>query len=313
MIHRSRISRFRFTARLIPIFLLLTCAFPVYSEPTSFPLTVRDSTGRSVTVAGPPQSIVSLAPSLTEILFAVGAGNAVTGVTTYCNFPPEVADIEKIGGFSAKTISIETILSLEPELVFADASRHATIVETLERYEIDVIATNATSIQNTYDVIELVGTAGGRRDEALELVESMRERVGRITAVTDVIPEDERPRVFWEVFDDPLMAAGPSTFIGELIVRAGGINIFSDASESWPRVSHEELIARNPEVLMSSDSHGEKLTPDHVAERTGWGGLAAVQNGRIYLFNGDIVSRPGPRIVDALEAMFAKLHPELVE
>jgi iron complex transport system substrate-binding protein len=301
----------RVAQRLIAFIVALFSLQLAIADQTPFPVTVIDSRLKLIEIPSPPQSIVSLAPSLTEIAFAVGAGSVVTGVTTYCNFPEEVAGIAKIGGFSAKTISIEAIVSLEPDFVLADLSRHGALIETLEGLGIRVIATNAMSIEDCYAVIEMVGTASGYQRSTGALVESMQTRISRITAITRGIPEGQKPRVFWEVFDEPLMTAGPATFIGQLVDLAGGINIFADVSESWPKISHEELLIRDPEVLMSSESHGEKFTEEQVRARTGWGALSAVEDGRIYLFNGDIVSRPGPRIVDALEAIAVTLYPEL--
>jgi iron complex transport system substrate-binding protein len=245
------------------------------------------------------------------VLFAVGAGEIVNGVTTYCNYPLEAMNIGKIGGFSAKTISIEAIVALEPDLVFADLSRHGVIIETLEGYGISVIATNATSIDHIYDVIGMLGAATGTESTANSLVASMKARIDSVSRVTGVLTDGEKPKVFWEVFDEPLMTAGPDTFIGQLIDLAGGINLFSDVTESWPQISHEELLSRNPEVLMSSDNHGEKFTAEAIISRRGWRELDAVRNRRIYLFDGDMVSRPGPRIVDVLVEMAAALHPEL--
>lgn len=293
------------------VVLLILIAQNALSETTQFPITIQDSRETTLLVPSAPRTIVSLSPSLTEILFAVDAGDHVKGVTTYCNYPETAVEIEKIGGFSAKTISVEKIMSLEPDLVFADQSRHGAIIDILENYGIIVVATNATSIEDCYSVIELVGRATGNLELSLDLIKSMRSRVGRVTEVTGDIPMDQRPRVFWEVFDAPLMTAGPATFIGQLIELAGGTNIFSDVEESWPQISHEALLERNPEVLMSSDSHGEKFTVEQVKSRTGWGELTAVKSERIYLFDGDTVSRPGPRIVDALELMAAALYPEL--
>lgn len=291
--------------------LLFAAALPVLGDPGPFPIRVIDARGQTLEIDKTPSSVVSLSPSVTESLFAVGAGNIVKGVTTYCNYPPEAADIEKIGGFAAKSISIEAIVALEPDLVFTDLSRHGSIVGVLESYGIDVIVTNATSIDDIYDVITLIGAATGNEKAALTLVDGMKSRISAVSRITGGIPEDEKPRVFWEVFDEPLMTAGPGTFIGQLIELAGGVNVFSDVSESWPKISHEELLFRNPQVLMSSDSHGEKFKPERIAGRTGWRELAAVRNGRIYLFDGDMVSRPGPRIADAVEAMAAVLYPEL--
>ena len=296
---------------LLSLFILSLFVSHVSANADSFPLTITDTRGATVVVNSQPNRIVSLSPSLTEVLFAAGAGDAVQGVTTYCNYPEEALLREQIGGFSAKTISIEKIVALEPALVFADHSRHGSVIESLENYGITVIATNATSIEDVYLILDMVGTATGNRDQALSVIGDMKRRIARVTEITSQIPAGERLRVFWEVFDKPLMTAGPSTFIGQLVDLAGGANIFADVTESWPQISHEELLVRDPEVLMSSDTHGDKFSAEQIRSRTGWQNLSAVENDMIFLFDGDMVSRPGPRIVDSLEAMAAALYPDL--
>ena len=206
---------------------------------------------------------------------------------------------------------MEKIVSLVPDLVFADSSTHSVIAEALEKVGIKVIAFNSRSFEDIYTTIELVSITTGHLDQGRKLVIEMRERVSAVSEKVTTIPVGKHLRVFWEIFDAPLMTAGPGTFISQLITIAGGINIFADVKEDWPKVSPEEVIMRNPDILMSSDSHGDNLTIDQVKSRTGWAELSAVKNGWIYLFDGDVVSRPGPRIVDALEAIAKALYPEL--
>jgi iron complex transport system substrate-binding protein len=139
----------------------------------------------------------------------------------------------------------------------------------------------------------------------------MKARVAGVTERVAGIPAQDRLRVYWEVFDEPRMTAGPSTFIGQLIELSGGVNIFADVNEDYPQISDEEVIARNPAVIMGADTMGEKLTTELVSQRPGWGQIEAVQNGRIYLFDGDMVSRAGPRLAQVLETMANALYPDL--
>jgi len=125
------------------------------------------------------------------------------------------------------------------------------------------------------------------------------------------VPQARRVAVFWEVFDAPLMTAGPGTLTGQMLVLAGGLNVFADLSADYPQVSTEELVARDPAAIMGPDSHGDKLTAEQIAARPGWGGMDAVKKRRVYLINGDIASRGGPRIADAVEAMARALYPDL--
>ncbi|GAB4566520.1 MAG: ABC transporter substrate-binding protein [Anaerolineae bacterium] len=290
-------------------------ATPLPPTPTPTPvvegITVTDALGREVTVQATPQRIVSLAPSNTEILFAVGAGDQVVGVTKYCDYPPEAPEGRTIvGGFSAKSISVETIVSLQPDLVLAAGAIQQPVIEALEQMQIPVIALDAATFDDVYANIRLVGHLTGHEDQAEQVVAEMQDRVAAVTAAVADIPADQRVSVFWEVWDEPLMTAGPHTFIGQMIELAGGVNIFADVEEDYPQISAEEVVASNPDVILGPDSHGDKMTPEQIAQRPGWDGIAAVQAGRVILVDGDIVSRPGPRLADGLEAIARALYPD---
>ncbi len=282
--------------------------------PAAYPLTIVDGLGREVTIVARPERIVSLAPSNSEILFAVGAGDQVVGVTKYCNYPPEACEGKEIvGGFSAKSLSVEKILSLEPDLVFSAGGIHQPVIEALEQAGVPVVALTASTFDDVYANIELVGRLTGHPEEAAQVVAQMKERVSAVTAAVAAVPQEKRLRVFWETWDEPLMTAGPSTFIGQMIELAGGVNIFSDVTEDYPQISAEEVVKRNPAVILGSDSHGDKLTVEQVAQRPGWDQIDAVREGRIHLINGDIVSRPGPRLAEGLEAIARALYPDLFQ
>jgi iron complex transport system substrate-binding protein len=286
---------------------------PPTTKPTGFPMILTDDLGREVTISALPQRIVSLVPSNTEILFAVGAGKQVVGVTEYCDYPPEAQTREKIGGFSAKTISVEKIVALEPDLVFSAGEIQQSVIEALEQAEIPVFALDSEGLEGVYNDIQTVGRLTGHEGEAAKVVAEMQARVAAVTEKSQRIPEDKRPAVFYEVWHEPLMTAGPTTFIGELIELAGGKNIFADVSEEYPQVSAETVVQRDPDVILGPDSHGEELTVEKIKARPGWEDISAVQKGRIYLVNGDIVSRSGPRLADALEIIARTLHPDLFQ
>jgi iron complex transport system substrate-binding protein len=294
---------------------MLPTATPEPATPTSasFPLTLTDDLGREVTLSELPQRVISLAPSNTEILFAVGAGDQVVGVTQYCNYPPEAQERDQIGGFSAKTISIEKIVALEPDLVLAAGEIHQPVIEALEQVNIPVYALDPNTLEEVYTRLELVGRLTGHEEEAAQVVTDMQGRVRAVSERVGTIPQEDRLSVYWEVFDEPRMTAGPATFIGQLIELAGGVNIFADVSEDYPQISDEEVIGRNPAVIMGPETMGEKLTIETVAQRPGWDQVDAVQNGRIYLFDGDMVSRSGPRLAQVLELMARALYPDLFE
>lgn len=274
------------------------------------PITVSDDLGRSVTLERVPQRIVSLAPSVTEILFAIGAGPQVVGRTTFCNYPAEVAALPTVGGFAATSISIEAIVGLQPDLVIAGSARQQPVVEQLERLGLPVVVLAPDSIEAVYDGIRLLGGLTGHADEADRVVATMQQRIAAVTAVVATIPAAERPRVYWEVSGDPLITAGPHTFIGQMIELVGATNIFADAQDEYPRINPEMVVERNPQVILGPDSQADQLNSAALRARPGWDVIEAVRTGRVYTLNADIVSRPGPRLAEAIEALAAQLYPE---
>jgi iron complex transport system substrate-binding protein len=276
----------------------------------TWPLTLTAPDGHTVTLAGPAQRIVSLAPTNTETIFAVGAGGQVVGDTTYCDYPDAAAKITKIGGFSADSISIETIVALKPDLVLANGTDQDTVIKALEDAKINVLPLKTTSFGDVYTNIRLAGQVSGHDAEAAALITNLQARVAAVQAKIAGVAQKDRPTVFWEIWDQPLMTAGPSSFIGQTIQMAGGENIFADLSGDYPTVSTEEVVKRQPSVIMGPDTHGDKLTAAQLAARPGWAILQAVKDNKIYLIDGDISSRAGPRLVDALEIIAKDLYPD---
>jgi iron complex transport system substrate-binding protein len=277
----------------------------------AFPMTVTDAAGHSVTLKAQPSRIVSLSPSFTEMLFAIGAGDQVVGVTTFCNYPPEAEKREKIGGYAADTISVEKIVALKPDLVAAESDVHADVIAALEPLGVTVVAMKPTTMEDVYAGLDLLGRLTGHPQMAAETVADMQTRIKAVADKVSGVAVDKRPTVFWEVWDEPLMTAGPATFTGQLIRLAGGVSIFADVTKDYPQVSNEEIVKRHPAVIMGPDTHGDKLTVEQIAKRPGWERLAAVTGGRVYLINGDTSSRPGPRLALAVEDMARALYPGL--
>jgi len=277
-----------------------------------FPLALTDDLGRQVTLPSAPKRIVSLAPSNTEILFAVGAGDQVVGLTQYCNYPPEASQGRTvIGGFAANSISVEKIMSLQPDLVLAAGSEHKMVIEALEKSNVTVFALDAQTLDDIYGDLLAIGQMTGHAPEAQSLVGKMKLRVAAVSDKVKAIPASERVRVFYEVWDEPLTTAGPGTSVHQVIETAGGINIFADvAREQYPKVSAEVVIERNPDVILGPSSHGSALIAAKVAARPGWQSVKAVEKGRIVIMDGDMISRAGPRVVDAIEAVAKNLYPD---
>lgn len=281
------------------------------TTPAGSAISFKDARGTTITLPAKAARIVSLSPELTEILYAAGAGEKVVGNTTYCNFPAAALTVTKVGGFSAKTISIEAIVALRPDLVVGNVSAHGQLALEFERAGLRFAALPTTDFSSVYATLELVGRIAGNEATANAVVASMKARIAAIQAKTASIASGKRPIVFWETWDEPLMSAGPNTFTGQIIEAAGGRNCFADSTADWPVVSFEAVLARNPDYIMAADSHGEALTPERLAKRTGWTSLKAVQAKHVVFLNGDIVSRAGPRFVEAAELMAKVLYPEL--
>lgn len=313
-----------FITLLLTVLMLAGCAAPTdviehivpatqspTTEPTAAAFELTDGLGRVVTLADIPQRIVSLAPSATEILFAVGAGEQVIGRDSFSNFPKEVTNLADIGG-SMGSYSYETITSLNPDLVIAAEINTPEQVKALEDLGLNVYyIANPTSLEDLYLILETAGTLTGNEQTASELVASLKARVEVIALKTSTLAT--KPVVFYELDgSEPAKpwTAGPGTFIDLLVDLAGGINVGHVLSGSWAQISAEELLVQNPEIILLGDA-AYGMTAEKVAARAGWGNLKAVQEEKIYAFNDDLVSRPGPRLVDALEELSKLLHPEV--
>ena len=259
-----------------------------------------------------PKRIVSTAPSVTEILFALGLGDRVVGVTDFCDYPEAAKSLAKIGGFTNP--SLEAIVALEPDLVVGSWGNPMEIVDQIQRLGIRWIGIKIHSVEDVLTAITTVGKQTGKAEEAEQLVEGLRKRIRRITERTERLAPEQRPRVFWGGWNEPIYTAGPGSFIHNLIEMAGGRNIAGDAKQPWPRYGLETIVAADPEVLLCGhDPEGFKTDAEALSAlrtRRGWKNVTAVKTGRVYLMRSDAFLRPGPRLVDALEQMAATIHPE---
>jgi iron complex transport system substrate-binding protein len=281
-------------------------------EPTVDPtITLNDGLARTITLAGPAQRIISLAPSNTEILFAIGAGDQVVGRDGASDYPAEAASLESVGDTFAG-LNTETIISLEPDLVLAAEITPVEYIAELEALGINIFwLANPDDINGLYTNLDIVGQLTGHQEDAAALTESLQARVAAVgSAIANVT---ETPTVFYELdASDPNApwTAGAGTFIDVLINSAGGQNVGAVLSGDYAQISIEELLVQNPQFILLGDA-AYGVTVESVGERAGWGEIAAVQNGNVYPFDDNLVSRPGPRLVDALEQLAALLHPEL--
>ena len=276
-------------------------ATPSPSPP--FPVAVSGSDGKSVTLAAAPQRIVALAPSFVEVLYAVGAGDSLVAVDQNTDFPPEAAAKTKISGFQP---SVEGIADQSPDLVIITFDPGG-LREALERLDIKVLNLNAPeSVQGVFDQIQLLGRATGHQGEAAKLVSDMRAGIDAITAKLADLPQG--PTVFHEL-DSTYYTAGPGSFVDDLYSTLKARNIAEAAGQPYPQMSADAIIQANPQVIVLADEDAGE-SPQTVAARPGWGHIAAVQDQRVYTADPDIVSRPGPRLVDALHALAELLYPD---
>lgn len=280
-----------------------TAATEAATEASLFPVTVTDTDGNDVTFGEVPASIVALSPSFVEIFCALDACDRLVAVDENSDYPPEVEDIQKLSGFSP---SVEGIAASEPALVVISFDPGG-LQDALEQLGITVLFLDAPpSVAGVYDQIAILGDVIGNPDGADELVASMQARVDTLTAQ---LPSGDGPRVFHEL-DSTLYTAGPGSFIADLYVVLGAQNVASGADSPFAQMSAEAIIEADPEVIILADE-GLGETAESVAGRPGWDAISAVVNGRIYGVDPDLVSRPGPRIVDALEELAALLYPEV--
>jgi iron complex transport system substrate-binding protein len=273
-------------------------------------ITVVDSAGREITLSSTAKRIVSVAPTNTEILYALGLGERVIGVTDFCNYPAEALDKPKVGGFM--DLNFERIVELEPDVVLGTIGVQGPLIKNFEEVGINFISIEPSTVDGLLDSIELVGRITGAEEAAKELASSMRVRIDAVREKVKDIPEDERPTVFYETWNEALMimTIGPGTYIHDIIEIAGGKNIYADAASNWPQIDSESLIARNPDVIISA--MWGRQSPQEIKSIETWKEISAVKNDRVYIVSDmDLWSKLGPRIVDAVEEMAGYLHPEL--
>ncbi len=274
-------------------------------------LVVVDHMERRVEIDRSVEVLISLSPSNTEIVFALGLADLVAGVTSFCNYPAEAAEKQVVGGFSDP--NLELILTLRPDLVLA-TNVHQEVVHRLEERGIPTLVVDPKSVDETYDAIVMIGRAAGVPERAEALVEDMQQKIGAVQERLAGITQEERVTVYYELWYDPIMSIGSQSFIHQLIAFAGGDNIFGDIEDAYPMVSSEVVAERNPQVILYPDDHGSAaLIQDQFQGRPGWSRVAALENGRIHGLDSDQVNRSGPRLVRAIEDVAALLYPQLFE
>lgn len=270
-----------------------------------------DRLDREVRFTKIPTRIVSLSPSTTELLFALGLGSSIVGRTEHCNYPPEALEIAKVGSGTLEGISREAIVNLQPDLVLCKWDSHQPLIETFEKLGIPIVAFGPENIQDMFKEATWIGSITGHQTHAEQLIDRMSKRLERLKASVSKIEAKDRKRVFYQVWDAPLMTAGPTSFIGELLTTAGFNNVFSDLTNRYTRVSSEVLVERDPQIIFAPTTHSTEVKLESFANRPGWENVTAVREGKIFIINGDQVSRCGPRLLDAMEQMIRLGYPDV--
>ena len=282
------------------LLLVITAAFS-----SAFPVTITDDVGMSASIPREPKRIISLAPSNTEILFMLNLGGRVVGVSSICDYPAGAKKKEKVGDFFSP--SLEKILLLKPDLVIAGGGVQKELAIKLSAMGIPTLTLYPKNLNEVLMDVVLVGKATGKDKEALALSASLKNR---IEAVKESSKNKKKTKIYFEIWNQPVTSAGKGSFIDELIQLAGGENIFSDIDKTFPEVSAEEVIKRNPDVMITAYMGKNGKIKKEIKKRAGWGSIKAVKDDKIFDdINSDLLLRSGPRLVDGLEELSKRIFP----
>jgi len=291
------------------IVLLMTALLLITIRIPSDARTVTDQLGRLVTVPDKPQRVVSLAPNITEIIFAIGQEHRLKGVTMYSDYPPKAAKLPMVGSYVH--LDLERIVALKPDLCIAISDGNPKVVaQRLESLKIPVYAVDPRDLNTIMETIIEIGKLLNANKQAKLLVQNMRFRIQRVKSL--VAKTAHRPRVFSQIGISPIVSIGTNTFMHELIILAGGINLAA-GPVSYPRFSLEQVLALSPEVIIITSMARAAIFEKVKSEWNKWPDLPAVRDKRIFLENSNLFDRPTPRLVDGLELLIRLIHPELFE
>jgi iron complex transport system substrate-binding protein len=276
---------------------------PVDPGDVRYPLTIKDQAGNNVTISKIPERIISLVPSNTEILFAIGAGKKVVGVTTNDDYPKEVKNLPKVGDM---TINAEKVVAQKPDIIFASSLNGKETIDKLKKLGLTVFVLDANTIKGVYQSIDLAGQVTNQLHDSDKLIGKMEsEKLQIFREVTQA--KKDKPVTVWLESDPSLFTAGTGTLLNELVSLAGGDNVAKNLA-GWPQVSSEQVVKWNPEVIVSM--YGDTSV---IQNRSGWNTIQAVQSKRITSIDPNIISRPGPRIVEAMRQLAKTFYPGQVK
>lgn len=237
--------------------------------------------------------IVSLSPSATEIIFAVGSGDKLVARTDFCNYPNDVLDIPSVGGFDAKSFSLESILMFKPDFVYLTEGMHNHLISTLEKLGILVFVSDCSTISDVLLEITAIGQLTSSKEKTLECVAKIQSELNQIKKITS------NKTIYVEICANPFISVGKLSYINDLISFTGCTNIFSDIYQSYPQVNEEFILSSNPDIIIVPDYTDEQVK--QIYQRHGWKNIKALQENKVFSVDGDVFSRPGPRLVEAIK------------
>ncbi len=265
-----------------------------------------DALGDTLRVTDPPRRIVSLAPSLTELVFALGAGSRLAGVTDFCDYPPAARTLPRVAGFNV--VNLEALVAARADLVLANRGNSPTDLAAIRELGVPVFAFQIDSLPALIEAARTLGGILGVQAEAESLATSWERRIASVQSVADSVPETARPLVFFGGITEPIYTVSRGSFIHDVIQRAGGRNVFADLPTAWPRIDLETLVRRNPDIILVGYHAATERDIASLREAPGWRTIKAVREGKVYVL-GDAIMREGPRLVNALEEVSRVLHP----
>ncbi len=283
----------------------------VPEEITTFPVTVTDDLGRKVTVNKLPQRIISLAPSNTEILFALGLENAIVGVTDYCDYPEAAKAKPRVASYD--TPNIEKLVSLQPDLIVAESIHEKTVLPALEKLGLTVYLAWPKSVDTVFQDIMRLGQINGKSAAASKLVATLTDRVKKVSSKTENLPAEKRPRILYVMWHQPIWTVGSDTYIDNLFTLAGGNNIFSKDFKESRIASLESIVTKNPQIIIVTGmATSGDLVYNAIKSEDRLRTVDAMVNNRVYkISDANLIERPGPRIVEGLEELAKLIHPEI--
>lgn len=299
----------RWTAVIgIGLLVLTGCSDPS-TQKTPASSTYIDDIGRTVQIVGIPQRIISLSPSNTEMVYALGLQDKLVGVTSYDNYPPDAKSKPIVSDYS--TVDLEKIVNAKPDLVLADSIHAKDTIPALEKLDITVYTMTPNNIDGILNEIKVLGRITGKTKESNDLVAGMQARIKTVIDITAKLTDVQKPRVLFVTWHDPIWTAGNDTMIQYLINDAGGINIAADL-KGYATITLESVVQRNPQIIVVMSSMGDQHSSlNYIKSNPQFASTDAVKNGQVVEIDADIFGRTTPRIVDGLETLAKILHPEL--